>query len=99
MDSLKCPECDSENINFEGGAHSSNRYCDNCGWKAWVHKSLLPATTSDGVTADYYELPPRCKQLQDLISFRDMNAQMGEIFRANYRYGKVSHSDKLRDIN
>ncbi len=53
--------------------------------------------TSDGSTADYYVLPPRCKQLQDLISYLNLNAQMGEIFRTCYRYGKVSHSDKLRD--
>lgn len=26
-----------------------------------------------------------------------MNAQIGEIFRACYRYGQASHSDKLRD--
>jgi hypothetical protein len=53
--------------------------------------------TSDGSTAAYYELPEGCKELQDLISHRDMNAQMGEIFRAGYRYGIVSHSSKLRD--
>jgi len=53
--------------------------------------------TSDGSTADYYELPPDATQLQDLISARDMNAQIGEIFRACYRYGLASHSDKLRD--
>jgi hypothetical protein len=52
---------------------------------------------SDGSTADYYELPAGCTQLQDLISYRDMNAQIGEIVRACYRYGIVSHSDKLRD--
>ena len=26
-----------------------------------------------------------------------MNAQIGEIFRAAYRYGEVAHSKKLRD--
>jgi len=26
-----------------------------------------------------------------------MNAQIGEIFRACYRYGQVSHSPELRD--
>ena len=52
---------------------------------------------SDGSTADYYELPDGCAELQELISHRDMNAQIGEIFRACYRYGIVSHSDKLRD--
>lgn len=60
--------------------------------KAWADE-----TTSDGSTASYYELPDGSKELQDLISHRDMNAQMGEIFRACYRYGIASHSDKLRD--
>lgn len=52
---------------------------------------------SNGATASYYELPAGATQLQDLISDRDMNSQIGEIFRACYRYGRVSHSDKLRD--
>lgn len=52
---------------------------------------------SDGSTASYYELPPGATQLQDLISHRDMNAQIGEIFRACYRMGLVEHSDELRD--
>ncbi len=54
-------------------------------------------TTSDGSTASYYELPPDATELQDLISYRDMNAQIGEIFRACYRYGQASHSSRLRD--
>lgn len=52
---------------------------------------------SNGATASYYEIPAGATQLQDLISDRDMNAQIGEVFRACYRYGRVSHSDKLRD--
>jgi hypothetical protein len=52
---------------------------------------------SDGSSADYYVLPEGATQLQDLISHRDMNSQIGEIFRACYRYGIVSHSDKMRD--
>lgn len=52
---------------------------------------------SDGSTASYYELPPGCTELQDLISHRNMNAQDGEIFRAIYRKGRASHSDELRD--
>ena len=50
---------------------------------------------SDGSTADYYELP-NGGQLQDLIGHRDMNAQIGEIFRECYRYGIADHCDKLR---
>jgi hypothetical protein len=52
---------------------------------------------SDGSTASYYELPDNASELQDLISHKNMNAQIGEIFRACYRYGEVSHSDMLRD--
>src|SRR5690554_5218003 len=53
--------------------------------------------TSDGTTASYYQLPEGCTELQDLISYRNMNAQDGEIFRAIYRKGRASHSDELRD--
>ena len=52
---------------------------------------------SDGSTASYYVLPTRCTELQHLISHKDMNAQIGEIFRSCYRYGESSHSSKLRD--
>lgn len=53
---------------------------------------------SDGSTASYYVLPEGAKELQDLISYRNMNAQLGEIFRACYRYGQCPHSPKSRDI-
>jgi hypothetical protein len=64
-----------------------------------AQRAALQALTavSDGSTASYYELPQGAKELQDLISYKDMNAQIGEIFRATYRYGQSSHSDKLRD--
>jgi hypothetical protein len=52
---------------------------------------------SDGSTASYYELPKDATELQHLISAKNMNAQIGEIFRACYRYGEVSHSPELRD--
>ena len=54
-------------------------------------------TKSDGSTASYYELPKGAKELQHLIAYKDMNAQVGEIFRACYRYGQVEHSERLRD--
>jgi hypothetical protein len=52
---------------------------------------------SDGSTASYYGLPERAEELQDLISYKNMNAQIGEIFRTCYRYDEVEHSPKLRD--
>lgn len=54
---------------------------------------------SNGSTAEYYELPAECTELYHLITAKNMNAQIGEIFRACYRYGEVHHSPKLRDIN
>lgn len=54
--------------------------------------------TSNGSTAHYYDLPKWAKILQDLISYKDMNAQIGTIFSSCYRYGQCSHSDRLREI-
>ena len=72
------------------------------GTKAGSHATagndnVLIGSTSDGSSADYYVLPAKAKELQDLISFKNMNAQIGEIFRSCYRFGQSSHSDELRD--
>lgn len=61
-------------------------------------QTLYDKIVSDGSTASYYELPIGATELQDLISDRDMNAQIGEIFRECYRYGRASHSDEMRGI-
>lgn len=58
---------------------------------------LVSGQVSDGSTASYYELPAGAAELQDLISHKNMNAQIGEIFRSCYRMGEASHSDELRD--
>lgn len=60
--------------------------------------TLIPKAVSDGSTASYYELPTGSTELQDLISIKNMNAQIGEIFRECYRYGQASHSDEIRGI-
>ena len=65
-------------------------------WEAQP-RNVVKSAVSDGSTARYYELPYRATQLQDLISHKNMNSQIGEIFRAAYRYGASSHSDELRD--
>ena len=62
--------------------------------KGWVPEK----EKSDGSTASYYELPNGASELQDLISAKNMNAQIGEIFRECYRYGRASHSDEMRGI-
>ena len=50
-------------------------------------------TKSDGSTASYYELPEDAKELQDLISHRDMNFYIGFIFCLCYDYCIGGHSD------
>jgi len=62
-----------------------------------INKDVPCKQVSDGSTASYYELPEGAKELQDLISHKNMNSQIGEIFRAAYRYGESSHSNELRD--
>lgn len=59
----------------------------------------IPAgEVSDGSSANYYKLPRGASQLQDLISHKNMNSQLGEIFREVYRYGKAEHSSRMRGI-
>ena len=72
------------------------------GTKAGSHATagndnVAVGVTSDGSSADYYKLPANSRELQDLISHKNMNAQIGEIFRSCYRFGQSSHSDELRD--
>ena len=59
---------------------------------------LEDSSKSDGLTAQYYELPEGATELHHIISHKNMNANLGEIMRSCYRYGEASHSDKLRDI-
>ena len=94
------PECFGK---YLGGSVQALRDCDRCPvvTDCMADSCGMPrvsTATSDGSTASYYELPEGATQLQDLISHRDMNSQLGEIFRACYRYGTVEHSPKLRDI-
>jgi hypothetical protein len=63
-----------------------------------INNASTATIVSDGSTASYYELPRNSQELQDLISAKNMNAQIGEIFRECYRYGQASHSDELRGI-
>lgn len=67
-------------------------------WNTQKLEEYNKKTQSDGSTASYYELPENATELQELISAKNMNAQIGEIFRACYRYGEVSHSPMIRDI-
>ena len=67
-------------------------------WDEVMEQVRSTKERSDGSSADYYKLPKLAAELQDLISAKNMNAQIGEIFRECYRYGQASHSDEVRGI-
>ena len=83
-------------VTYEKWENGEKVMSDGMTEMAWEEKQNR--VTSDGSTASYYELPPNTTELQDLISYKNMNAQIGEIFRECYRYGQASHSDELRGI-
>jgi len=41
---------------------------------------------SDGASSSYYEIPPNCSQLLDVIVAKDMGFVQGELFKAVYRW-------------
>jgi hypothetical protein len=55
--------------------------------------------TNNGRTAEYYELPPHATELKHLIWHKNMNAQVGEIFRSTYRLNDCPHSDAVRNLH
>jgi hypothetical protein len=55
--------------------------------------------TNDGSTAEYYVLPDGATELKHLIWHKNMNAQVGEIFRSTYRLTDCPHSDAVRNLN
>ena len=58
----------------------------------WKKDSIIDEMRLDETSRDSAKLHSKY-----LISYKNMNAQMGEIFRSCYRYGSASHSDQLRD--
>lgn len=53
---------------------------------------------SDGSTASYYAIPPGAKELSDCIEYKNMNFQVGNIFKACYRLGEKEGTDLEYDI-
>lgn len=57
------------------------------------------SSDNNGGSTDYYKLPNGATELHDLIEAKEMNFAIGNIFKACYRMGNVSHSDAIRDLN
>ena len=43
--------------------------------------------SNSGADASYYEIPPNCSRLYDIIVANDMKWDQGNIFKAAYRWG------------
>jgi hypothetical protein len=58
-----------------------------------------PSPKSNGGSTDYYDIPAGAKDLQDLIEHRGMNFAEGNVFKAVYRLGKKTGTDRAYDWN
>lgn len=58
----------------------------------------MSKTTSDGGSTSYYQLPEGAKELGDLIEHKDMNFNVGNIFKAAYRLGDKAGTDHAYDL-
>ena len=56
----------------------------------------LPRT---GYATDYYVLPKGAEELGDLIEYRNMNFNLGNIFKAAYRLGHKNGTTPEYDLN
>ena len=56
---------------------------------------------NNGGKTDYYDLPKYAKCCQDIIEWREMNFQQGNIFKVAFTFncGRHSGTDYRRDLN
>jgi hypothetical protein len=99
----RCPKC-SEPVFTDGK-------CWHCGWNtSWCEESyeltdiekyhaILAKRDAKltGGSSSYYELPEGCKELQDLIEYKNMNFARGNVFKAAYRLGDKPGTDQIYD--
>jgi hypothetical protein len=55
-------------------------------------------TVISGGSNAYYQLPEGAKELGDLIEFKDMNFNVGNIFKAAYRLGEKAGNTRIYDL-
>lgn len=53
---------------------------------------------SDGGSTAYYDLPKEAKDIGDLIEYRNMSFNVGNIFKACYRIGQKDGTTELYDL-
>ena len=71
-----------------------------------MNKTFKPYTLefeahNNGGKTDYYDLPKDAKCCQDIIEWREMNFQQGNIFKVAFTFncGRHSGTDYRRDLN
>ncbi len=52
----------------------------------------------DGWSSEYYQIPEGCKELQDIIRFKNMNFARGNIFKAAFRLGEKAGTSEAYDL-
>jgi len=60
--------------------------------------SMKVTKQPDGWSSDYYKIPPGTTELGDLIEHRNMNFNVGNIFKAAYRLGSKPGVSDLYDL-
>ena len=86
-----CPKC-KDPISVINGK------CWHCGWNTtYYEEQVFPTQKLTGLSSSYYELPEDCKELQDLIEYKNMNFARGNVFKAAYRLGDKPGTDQIYD--
>ena len=64
-------------------------------------KEKLDNSHNNGGKTDYYDLPKDAKCCQDIIEWREMNFQQGNIFKVAFTFncGRHNGTDYRRDLN
>ena len=95
----ECEECEA--LKVECSPHGVPN-----GYKEALNKTFKPYTLeieahNNGGKTDYYDLPKDAKCCQDIIEWREMNFQQGNIFKVAFTFncGRHSGTDYRRDLN
>ena len=96
----ECGECCPHGVPFKGPLG-----CEKC-YNEAKSKPFKPYTFdfdahNNGGKTDYYDLPSDAKCCQDIIEWREMNFQQGNIFKVAFTFncGRHNGTDYQRDLN
>lgn len=91
-----CPKCE-EAYTDQCWRCGYNVPVEGDGYQIVFYTTPAPNKLTGG-SSKYYELPEGCKELQDLIEYKNMNFAMANIFKATYRLGNKPGTDMIYDL-